>query len=115
MSLNLTLLPFDCENPPFSHTVLPTYGGHDLHDAVKGLNQLPVPLEFTSYLSRQATDLVNTTATHYGRTTQTPYGEPVKYTIVAELLTLDGELRQGAAWAYIAALKPDTKVALFWH
>lgn len=115
MSLDLALLPFDYDGGSFSysHTVLRTYGGYELHDKIKQCNQLPVSDDFTSYLSREGD---GDRDTHYGKTTTTPYGERLTFTTAQELIraTTEGDIGP-ATWAYINALKPQTKIALYWH
>lgn len=111
MSLDLKLLPFDHDDGkfPFSHTVLRTYGGYELGEKLSKCNQLPVPERFSSYLSRND----DYEESHYGETIETPYGERLTYTTAEEILKAVPE-NHPAAWAYLKALPPQTKVALFW-
>lgn len=117
MGLDLTLLPIDHfnESLSFSHTVLRTYGGYDLFELLETVDQLPVPANFKSYLSRDD----EYEATHYGTTTQDPYGEHINYTTVGKLLA--AVEKRSSPWApstvmaFLEAMKPDSKIALFWH
>jgi hypothetical protein len=118
MGLDLTLLPFDHDSGEFcySHTVLDCGRSYDLFDFIDTLPQIEVPQGFTSYVSRQGGK-----DTHYGKTTETPYGEPVKYTTASMLLTVPENIKatfspkERAIWAYLEQLDQYTKVALFWR
>jgi hypothetical protein len=121
MGLDLTLLPFDGDIPHvelfFSHTLLSCGRRQALFEAILALETLPVPANFTSFYSRD--DAYE--EPHYGVTTTDAYGCAVRM-VTAEAL---GALQQHpgvqaypknqAIWAYLAALPPATKVALYWH
>lgn len=119
MGLDLTLLPFDCDqgNFCFSHTMLDCERRRDLFEAImKMLKETPVPDGFMSFRGRtQEGD------TSYGVTTTTPYGAPLGWVPAGDLVNLgvhigvlDNHLNR-AIWAYLRELPKETKVALFWH
>ncbi|MBW3637022.1 MAG: hypothetical protein KY445_11275 [Armatimonadetes bacterium] len=117
MGLDLTLLPFD--GATYSQTVLPVVLSEELAEMLMEVERKKgrhVPETFNSYLSREGFD----GCTHYGRTTETPYGELLKSVQVKDLLkcwdhpnVLEGSINR-AAWAYLSRLENDTPVALFW-
>ena len=116
MSVDLRLLIFDHdegERLSFSHTQMELGADYDLHDKIKSLPSMPVPKGFTSY-SGKASD----GETGYGETQEDCYGERVKWILSDDLLKIDVSdcaPKVKAAWAYIACLPPETKIALFWH
>ena len=116
MSLDLRLLPFDADDlVSYSHTVLSCEQDYRLFDAIADLEKTKgrtVPPGFNSFVSRDEAY----EDSHYGRTTETPYGEPLQEVEVEVLLKIDAP-KDGinkAIWAYLAELPPRTKVALFW-
>lgn len=117
MGVDLRLLPFDCDQGDFafSHTIISFNRNYELHEAIEKLNQLPVPKAFNSFSGRAEgwEDIC------YGETNTTPYGDPLTYTTAGELTAITGEgLRtkwDAPTWAYLDALPPETKVALYWH
>jgi hypothetical protein len=117
MGLDLTLLPFDSETVAFSHTVLNCNRTYALFDALVKEPAMKVPDGFTTYLSRDD----KYEDTHYGITTETPYGEPLMFVELESLLKYKDHPsvvdvpKNRAVWAYLACLPPRTKVALFWH
>jgi hypothetical protein len=119
MSVDLHLLPFDCDLPQFSysHTVLSCTTSYPLWEEVKALATTPVPANFTAYVSRDATY----DDPHYGVTTVDPYGQSVRACLAGDLAALHAHpgvqqhATNRAIWAYLAALPPSTRVALFWH
>jgi hypothetical protein len=121
MSVDLTLLPFDGDlsDLSFSHTVLNVYSNYDLHDQINKLSQLDVPDGFNSYMSRNdKPDDYYFGESCYGKTIEDCYGKHVKYTTVKELLTIKEKYwtaRSVPVYAYLKALDPQTKVALYWH
>lgn len=110
MSIDLTLLPFDCDSEllSFSHNVLQLNRDYDLFGKIDKLPQLEVPNNFSSYLSRDE----EYEEPHYGNTTETPYGNKLQYTTAGELKKCN---INGPAGAYINALPDQNKVALYWH
>lgn len=117
MGVDLRLLPFDCDKGDFafSHTIIQFNRNYELWDAVENLPQLPVPKSFTSFSGRnEGWDDIS-----YGETNEDPYGKPIQYTTAGELSSITGEgLRtkwDAPTWAYLDALPPETKVALYWH
>lgn len=119
MSVNLSLLPFDHETSnstfAFSQTVLTCEQDSTLFSLVEGLTIGEVPEQFNSYVSREHGE-----ESHYGVTRTDNYGDVVQYTTVRRLLELRAHpgvaerQKNRAIWAYLAALPPETKVALWW-
>jgi hypothetical protein len=122
MSLDLMLLPFDNhpDAEPYSHTVLSMTGAGEVLEALQGETLWPVPNSFTSYVSRDSDTDRPCEDAHYGRTVTTAYKSPLRYATAGQLAPLvrlpsvQGTARHRAIWAYLAALPPDTKVALYW-
>lgn len=58
---------------------------------------------------------------NYRTITKDPYGTPLRYVRAKDLLALqDNEAVQDnnlnrAAWAYLSAIAPETKIILYWH
>ena len=119
MGVDLTLLPVAYESGDgrwgYAHDVLNCGRDHDLWDAIRTLPTTPVPADFHTYLSRddRYEDL------HYGQTQDDPYGKPLRCVTAGELVAIGQQERTGlpcnvAVWAYLAALPPETRVALYW-
>lgn len=119
MGLDLTLLPFDAEEPPYSHTMLDV-DRSDFDPILKIEKRVgkDVPERFTSFYSR---DELLPQEPHYGRTTKTPYGEPLKYVLIRDIIGAFNDLRDEggeknqAIYKYLLELSSNTKVALYWH
>lgn len=116
MGLDLYLLPFD-EGSVFSHTLLSCERRRDLFEVIMGrLSETPVPDTFYTYLSRE-----DDQDSHYGITTETPYGEPLGWVLASRLLEFAAHegvrdnFTNRAIWAYLAELPSKTRVALYWH
>ena len=124
MSVDLYLLPFDCDHPSivFSHTVLNCDTSYSLWEKIGALPAFPVQAGFTCYLSREPIEGDEEYAEpHYGEVKADAYGTPLHYALAGSLAQLrrepavDGSPTNRAIWAYLAALPPMTKVALYWH
>lgn len=119
MGLDLRLLPFDCDQGDFcfSHTMLSCERRRDLFDAIQDtLKETPVPDTFISFQGRDEDG-----DTRYGKTSTTPYGDPLGWVTASDLLgfrrhvgVLDN-YQNRAIWAYLEKLPLKTKVALYWH
>src|SRR5438045_3603877 len=104
MSVDLSLLPFECDEPniSYSQTVLACGRRPGLWKAILKLPAEPVPDGFNSYMAQ-----VHGTR-GYGRTTETPYGEPllfVRAKALAELRNKEDVQKDwinSAVWAYLA-------------
>lgn len=115
MGLDLRLLPFDADRDDlhFSHTILGCARDYDLFDAVHDVASergLVVPSDFWTFLGMRGGE-------HgYAVTTETPYGDPLRYVLAGDLkpLTALAHRCNEAVWAYINALPDETKVALYW-
>jgi len=123
MGLDLTLLPIFTRMKSekwFSHSVLELNREPELFEKILEVERkvgILVPPDFDSYLSRGE----GNEESHYGETCWTPYGDPVKYVRVKDLLKFrycnevyDYFLNR-AVWAYLKELPEDIKIALFWH
>lgn len=113
MGLDLTLLPFDSER--FSHTVLTCERSIDLFEEIGKLQAVRVPTEFNTFVAQD-----DEHGDHYGNTQDTPYGEPLTFVLVEQLLPFSkyeevtDNFKNRAIWAYLKQLPRDTKVALYW-
>lgn len=111
MGVDLTLLPLDYENndsgTAFSRLHLERR--RELWDDIEKLPKKPIG-SVTGYMGDE-----------FGRQTEDCYGGGLKWVHAKELLPLkDHEAVQDndtnrAIWAYLAALRPDTKIVLYWH
>lgn len=115
MGVDLRLLPFDADGGVnFSHTMMEIGRDYDLHDKIRKLRSMPVPEDFTSFCARGADG-----ETTYGKTLETPYGEPLEFVLAGELSAINLPPDAGhvprAIWAYLKELPSRTKVALYWH
>ena len=117
MSVDLRLLPFDCDRGDwaYSPTILELGGSYDLHDKIKKLRSMPVPKDFNSFCGRDE----GYDGYCYGKTSETSYGEPLEWVLAGELCAIklpkDAPYIERAIWAYLKHLPPQTKVALYWH
>lgn len=122
MGVDLRLLPIDGDHGTvvnFSHNVLSLERRRELWEPIAEIEKAhgrDVPENFDSFIGRRADG-----ETGYGRTIESPYGTPVRYVRAADLLPLaeheavTDNPKNHAAWAYLAALPADYKVALYWH
>lgn len=111
MSVDLTLLPYGyggwvTDEMDWSHDALQVFEARDLWDKIKALDANLVEPDFHSYVSRDS----KYEESHYGNTTEDPYGNKVKWVHAKDLKPL----LIGPPGAFINALKDDHKVALFW-
>ncbi len=124
MGVDLTMLPLDCdreadEHGPalqFSRSVLGVERRRELWPLIEKLEQDEVSSSFSSFMG------TGQDGEHgYGNTTETPYGNPLKWARAGDLAKLatnqavTNDAKNRAVWAYLSALEPDTKVALYWH
>jgi hypothetical protein len=116
MGVELRLLPFD--GPWFSHTLLSCPARPELFAEIQttlGPIERDVPDDFATFTSRAQG------AARYGVTRTTPFGLPLKYVRAGELCgfaqhrDVTDNAATRAIWAYLAALDPTTRVALYWH
>lgn len=119
MSLELSMLPLDCDRDDwgFSHSILWCSAESLWHDRLKGVPRTSVPKNFSTYLSRE-----DGKESHYGDTPTTPYGEPLECVTVGQII--DALNRKGfwdmsskdlAVNAYLQQLTKETRIALYWH
>lgn len=120
MGVDLTLLPYWNNNCNFAHTLLDLERRRELWDEIEKLKQCDVSTGFSSYVSR-VSDGTMKDEKCYGVVDETPYGEPLRYTIVGELLQVASHVgvtdnwKNRAAWAFLARCPTELKVALYWH
>ena len=123
MGVDLTLLPIT-ENKDktwgYAHTVLACTRDYVLYDRLRALPDEPVPASFTAYVARIPDGEMK--GEHcYGHVTYDAYEEPLRCVRAGELVTYRIRRRANtnqqnqAVWAYLAALPPETRVALYWH
>jgi hypothetical protein len=116
MGLDLKLVVIeDCGPCAYGPTVIDVWRRHELFDELMKIKDHPTPENFTTYLGR--TDDGEYT---YGKVTETPYGEHLTYVLAYELhqyrdhVGVTDNHYNRAAWAYLAQLPPETKIALYW-
>ena len=105
MGLDLKLLPMRNSNM-FSHEVL-IVDDHDKFAAIMEISSMEIEDGFTSFLSSDAAF----EETHYGDTTETPYGERLMWVQAKQLKAMG---LSGPTGAFVAAMKDHDRVALFW-
>ncbi len=122
IGLDLQLLPIFSRMEDsiwYSHSVLELQRKIELFEKILEVEKKVgsfIPPNFDSYVSREKGK-----DSHYGETTYTPYGDPVKYITVKDLLQFEyheevvDHFVNRAIWAYLRELPEKTKIALFWH
>ena len=133
MSVDLTLLPYNCDFPEnsYSHTMLPLQTNtRDLMEEIEKLSyevsqsidfitgdKLSGDVEdtFTCYLAKNEDG-----ESGYGEVNEDAYGKKMRWVRASVLMRLanhDGVNRNPLnkqAWAYLNACPPNTRVALYW-
>ncbi len=101
---------------PFAHTVLSCESGTSLPYEVRDLAAKygeRAPRDLRTWMGRDGES--------YGKTNQTPLGKPLQFLRAKHLRTLarNDSIRHyvmhRAAWAFIAALPDEFRVALYFH
>ncbi len=145
MTKELILLPFEGSETVkfsvnFSHTVLRLCGfvqsvdsniGNKLRKITEKAiqNKQYVPKDFTSYLCGDVDEETGFEELHYGETIIDPYGDPIVYVFVKDLLELEELHREYykheehhinkekalGTMAYIKTLPKNRKIALYWN
>jgi len=123
MGLDLQLLPVEADRGSwgFSHTVLNWGSGYEVQEWIKDKPLTDPPDNFSTFLA-----YLPSGDPGYGKTTETPYGEPLRCIRVKYLLQsipagqMDvwlarRETMKCAILAFLQQLDPEMKVALFWH
>lgn len=116
MGVDLTLMPLLSPDFWCAHDLLRLERRGELWPAIDGLPQKEIPKPIGCYV---ATSKDGETA--YGDRDETPYGDKMKWTTAADLLTLkDHEAVQDnwmnrAVWSYLAAMPPTWPIVLYWH
>lgn len=117
LGLTLMLIEHDEGKYGYSHSLINCESDSTLFEEILKLKSHPVPETFNTFRSRDGEDQ----NTQYGDTQTTPYGEPLEWVYVKDLLAFKehAEVRDSfqnrAAWAYLAELPPKFKIALYWH
>ena len=121
ISLKLMIVENAGANFAFVRTCLQIEEVKEFYDNLINLSILKgksVPDEFNCGEARDATDKM----TIYGNVQEDSYGDPLKTLTVAQLLkfaednpAILSNFDARAAWAYLAVIKPETRVALYWH
>ena len=116
------------------HFYEPNEISKQLHTKLKELteksinNKQYVPKDFTSHLCPDVDEETGFEECHYGETTIDPYGDPIVYVFVKDLLELEELHREYykdeeqhinkekalATMAYIKTLPKNRKIALYW-
>lgn len=117
MGLDLTFLPFDAdfEELHFSHTILPCEREREaFSDLLKKEREkgIRVPENFTGYFGKDENG-----ERQYGKMTETPYGDVLKYLTADEILScFNPEYQKNKAIrAYIENIPKGTKIAIWWN
>lgn len=107
MGTDLTLLPFR-DSDRYCHELLEVGRYYDHFDKIHELPQREMT-EFNAFCSRETEGWDDNC---YGKVTQTPYGDPVKYVLAKDLKKVK---LPGPVGAFVEALDDDVKVGLYWR
>lgn len=123
MGVDLKLLIVDGDSVPYSHTMLELDRAREFWPHVEKLKTSRFDKPLSSYCSR-VPDGEMQGESCYGKTETTPYGDELFWVYAKDLTGIPEEhlapfLKMSqfnrAAWAYLAALPPKTRVGLYWH
>lgn len=122
MGVDLTLLIVDGDSIPYAHTMLELERRSHFWPYVQELSSSEFERPLSSYHATVPDGSMEGEPC-YGKTVETPYGEPLRWVRARDLLAIKQaalarfceDSANAAAWAYLAALNPDTRVALYWH
>jgi len=110
VGIDLYLLPLECESPPYSHTILRATADHRTYDKIEALESQPVPDDFSCYLAHGGEN-----GKQYGFTDVDSYGRQLRTVRAGPLAAILHRWGfRPATTAYLQALKPNTKIVLFW-
>lgn len=124
MGLDLKLLPLDYlsagKSGPwgYSHTVLSVNRNSELFDAIALLDdeELPQGASIASYVGGDVPDGAKEGETCYGVLDQTPYGDRCTWIDVEALVPAFAKhMSDQPVTAYLRAMRPGTKIVLYWH
>lgn len=120
VDLKLLVVDGDMGNSAFAHTMLEFGRNYDAHDKIREQSH-PIPWkDFSSYVSR-VPDGSMKGETCYGDVNEDCYGEKLKYVRADDFLKAVKSFlpnlshRQMAAYVYLEAMPPETKIVLYWH
>lgn len=108
MERDLRLLPLDyyTDEGAFSLTILNMNRESLLFEAIEALPHERMPVNFDSWCGVDF---------QYGATVKDDFGDRVQFVRAADLLTVDWSNQPAPVLAYVRALEPDTRIALYWH
>ncbi len=116
MGVDLTLLPLISKDYWAAHDMINLERRSELWPLIEALPQKDIPQALSCFLARGSDG-----ESKYGQETRTPYGMPMRYTTVGDLLALrdsgpvQNAWRNKAAWAYLAEMPPDWPIVLYWR
>lgn len=129
MGVDCTLLPaVICEEAGcgFAHTMLPLERRQGLWPKLRAIPPLPIDvteIRFSTYLATIESG-EHEGEPRYGRVTDTPYGDPLRFARAADLARVLAEhnlepdeehYTNEAVAAYLRCLPADAPVGLWWH
>lgn len=117
LDLSLLIIDGDVSDTTYSHSMLACDRDRELFARIMDEDEKAATVEarFYSFRSREGDD-----ESHYGVTTTTPYGEPLKWVFARDLRECFDSTDTLSEWnaairAFLKHLDPTTRVALFWH
>ncbi len=124
MGVDLTLMPLECDHEgvhgkpafQFSHSMLNIERRRELWPLIEKLARGRVSTDFTGFMGEGSDGEYG-----YGKVRDDAYGQPIQWAKAGDIAKLanhnavTNDARNRAVWAYLSALDPDTKVALYWH
>lgn len=120
MGVDVRLLPLIEKDFWAAHDQLELERRRELWPAIEELPSHGLPDRFTCFLGT-IPDGSHKGENGYGERIDDPYGNPLRYVTVADLLTLSNHSavkdnwRNRATWAYLSEMPPDWQVVIFWH
>src|SRR5258708_16908330 len=114
MVLDLTLMPLLRRDFWTAHDLIRLERRRELWSAIEALPQQDIPEPVWSHMGGAENG-----ETCYGAAETTPYGDKMKWTTAAALLTLKDHAAvqdnwmNRAVWAYLAAMPPESPIALY--
>lgn len=122
VDLKLLIVEADCGSWGYAHTMLEIGRDYEFHDALRQKHPKPhEEFSLSSFVS-VVPDGKMKGEYCYGKVEETPYGEPLTFLSIKEVLeawnSFDNSasnLQQQAAMAYLGKLEATKQIALFWH
>lgn len=120
MGVDVKLLPLIGRDFWAAHDQLELERRSELWPVIEALPSEPMPKPLNCFLGT-IPDGSWEGENGYGECAEDPYGNPLRYVTVADLLTLsnhpavkDNWLNR-AIWAYLSEMPPDWQIVIFWH